>query len=467
MMSPCPPTHPPTLDSLSSEALRERCAELEERLFWLETIIQGTRAGTWQWNVQTGETRFNERWAEIVGYRLEDLEPVTIDTWMSLAHPEDLARSEAALDAHFAGEAPFYACEARMRHRDGHWVWVRDYGRLVTRTAEGEPEWMSGTHIDISEHKATESRLEQALEETRQLTRTLERAQRIGRLGYWRASLKTGELFWSDSIYDLFGVERESFLPSIEAFKARVHPDDLPAVEASEARAQQTGIHDVQHRIIRPDGSIRWVHEVADFEPHGDEAVLVGTVRDITEAKELELRLRELSITDELTGLYNRRYFMQRLREAFAQCQRKGTRAAVIVFDFDHFKSVNDTHGHAAGDRVLRRLGRLLSERLRRMDVPGRLGGEEFAILLPETPLDGGLRVAEDIRREIAALELSSPQGAPFRVSITCGVDALAETDASGEEAIQRADAALYRGKHAGRNRVEAGPAGRLGRERT
>lgn len=447
---------PDSLNEMSPDALRRHCAQLEERLFWLETFIEGARAGTWQWNVQTGETRFNALWAEMIGYRLEELEPVSIDTWLGLVHPDDLARSEAALQAHFSGQAAFYGCDARMRHRDGHWVWVRDYGRVVTRTPQGEPEWASGIHIDISDHKATEARLEQALEDTRRLSRTLERAQRIGRLGYWRASLKSGELFWSDGIYDLFGVSRADFLPSIDAFKARVHPDDLAAVEASEIRAQETGVYDIQHRILRPDGSVRWVHELADFEPKGDDAVLVGTVRDITEQKELELRLRELSITDELTGLYNRRYFMQRLREAHGEARRHGRPSAVLVFDFDHFKVVNDSHGHAMGDRVLRRLGRLLSERLRRMDVPCRLGGEEFAILLPETSLEGGLRLAEDIRREVAALSFASARDERFHVSITCGVAVLLAGDASGEEAIQRADAALYRGKHRGRNRVVA-----------
>ena len=94
--------------------------------------FEGTGAGTWEWNVQTGETRFNERWAEIVGATLDELSPTTIQTWADLAHPEDMARSGALLQAHFAGETAAYECEARMRHRDGHWVWVLDRGKLLT-----------------------------------------------------------------------------------------------------------------------------------------------------------------------------------------------------------------------------------------------------------------------------------------------------------------------------------------------
>ena len=130
----------------------------------LSDVIHGANAGTWRWNVQTGETVFNDRWAEIIGCTLEELGPTTIDTWMSYAHPDDLEESNRLLNAHFSGEADHYQCEARMRHKDGHWVWVLDLGRVVTWTADGQPEWMSGTHIDISERKAFEAELKQARE---------------------------------------------------------------------------------------------------------------------------------------------------------------------------------------------------------------------------------------------------------------------------------------------------------------
>lgn len=123
-------------------------------------VIWGTGVGTWEWNVQTGETRFNERWAEIVGYRLEELEPTNIETWMSFTHPEDLEKSAAALNAHFSGETDHYDCEARMRHRAGHWVWVLDRGRVVSRTRDGKPEWVAGTHLEITARKKSEAELQ-------------------------------------------------------------------------------------------------------------------------------------------------------------------------------------------------------------------------------------------------------------------------------------------------------------------
>ncbi len=122
----------------------------------LSNIIDGTRVGTWEWEVQTGVTVFNARWAEIVGYRLDELTPTSIETWSTLAHPEDLKRSGALLDRHFKGELDSYECELRMRHKDGHWVWVLDQGRVMERDAAGAPRRMSGIHQDITARKLAE-----------------------------------------------------------------------------------------------------------------------------------------------------------------------------------------------------------------------------------------------------------------------------------------------------------------------
>lgn len=135
-----------------TEALREERARLS-------AILEGTRVGTWEWNVQTGETIFNEQWARIVGYTLAELEPVSINTWLRLTHPDDIATSDRLLQQHFRGEQEFYECEARMRHKDGHWVWILDRGKVTSRAADGKPLMMYGTHQDITLRKAHEDSL--------------------------------------------------------------------------------------------------------------------------------------------------------------------------------------------------------------------------------------------------------------------------------------------------------------------
>ncbi len=126
----------------------------------LSYILEGTNVGTWEWNVQTGEVIFNEHWAEIIGYTLEDLAPVSIDTWMEFCHSDDLEKSEELLNKHFDGELDFYEFEARMRNKNGDWVWVLDRGRVSTWTNDGKPLLMCGTHQDITERKQFEERIQ-------------------------------------------------------------------------------------------------------------------------------------------------------------------------------------------------------------------------------------------------------------------------------------------------------------------
>jgi PAS domain S-box-containing protein len=130
----------------------------------LQNVIDGTRVGTWEWNVQTGETVLNEQWARIAGYSLRELEPISIDTWIKLVHADDLKVSNERLQRHFAGQVDHYECEARVRHKEGHWVWVLDRGQVAKWTDNGQPLLMAGTHQDISERKQHERMLEEANE---------------------------------------------------------------------------------------------------------------------------------------------------------------------------------------------------------------------------------------------------------------------------------------------------------------
>ncbi len=126
----------------------------------LRAVIEGTRIGTWEWNIATGSMTFNERWAAIVGYRLADLEPTRLETWVDLIHPEDYAESRGILDRHFAGELDFYDCKYRMKHRLGHWVWVHDRGRVFSWSTARNPLMMSGTHADITDLMEAQINLE-------------------------------------------------------------------------------------------------------------------------------------------------------------------------------------------------------------------------------------------------------------------------------------------------------------------
>ena len=143
-----------SLIDLTDRVEQELALETERRR--LQNVIDGTRAGTWEWNLQTGDTVFNERWAEMAGYRLDELAPTSIATWNRLVHPDDLERSSALVTQHLSGGIPYYECEVRMRHRDGHWIWVLDRGKVASWSPDGSPLLMSGTHQDITARKEAE-----------------------------------------------------------------------------------------------------------------------------------------------------------------------------------------------------------------------------------------------------------------------------------------------------------------------
>lgn len=175
---------------------------------------------------------------------------------------------------------------------------------------------------------------------------------------------------------------------------------------------------------------------------------------DITERKQMEAALREMATTDELTGLANRRHFMARLQEEYARLQRHDTQqAAVLMLDLDYFKRINDNHGHAAGDAVLRHFAALVRQDLRKIDTAGRVGGEEFALILPGADLNAAQVFAERLRRKVAESSYThATQTIPLTVSI--GIAVVKANDLHADAALIRADQALYRAKQQGRNRV-------------
>jgi diguanylate cyclase (GGDEF)-like protein len=175
---------------------------------------------------------------------------------------------------------------------------------------------------------------------------------------------------------------------------------------------------------------------------------------EIEHRRALELKLKEMASTDPLTGLANRREYETLFMHEIHRARRSGTPLAACILDLDHFKRVNDTYGHAAGDAVLRNTAQLLKQKLRTMDIIGRLGGEEFIILLPETTIDQAAAIGTRLLEALAEMEIDVGKTV-IRVTATIGISGLIDEDETFNSIIARADEALYRGKNAGRNRVE------------
>jgi diguanylate cyclase (GGDEF)-like protein len=174
------------------------------------------------------------------------------------------------------------------------------------------------------------------------------------------------------------------------------------------------------------------------------------------ELKEKNLQLEKLSVTDALTGLRNRRFAEWFLSRELERVRRHGNRLSALMIDIDHFKRVNDTHGHPVGDAALRHVGALMAGQLRKTDVAARWGGEEFLVALAQVPLEGALAFAERLRAAVEATPYRLPNGKPLELTVSIGVATAIHADAGADELVAAADRALYDAKRSGRNCVVA-----------
>ena len=241
--------------------------------------------GSWDWNIETGELFWSERIAPLFGHAQGALES-TYENFVNAIHSDDRQAVLDGVNACVERDTP-YQIEHRVVWPDGTVRWLLERGG-VTRDASGKASHMLGVVQDIHSRKQAELALIES-------EKRLQEAQSMARLGHWEAVIESGALFWSPEIFHIFGRDPATFKPSVEAFQAAVHPDDRMLVSDSAKRAEQTGIHDVVHRIVRPDGTVRYVHELAHAERSAEGQILrlSGTVQDTTEFMEAKEQLRQ------------------------------------------------------------------------------------------------------------------------------------------------------------------------------
>ena len=207
--------------------------------------------------------------------------------------------------------------------------------------------------------------------------------------------------------------------------------------------------------VTAPDGGKRTFIVAAQplLDLTADTTGIVASFKDITDRKEIERELRCLAITAPLTGAFNRRQFMLRATEELERSARYNTALTLLMVDIDHFKAVNDTYGHDAGDEVLKAMVTAAIGQLRGSDIFCRLGGEEFAAILTHTAPDQGRLAAERLRKAMKRLEVATAKGV-VRFTVSIGVAAMVVEDLSLEQIMKKADEALYAAKQQGRDRV-------------
>ena len=424
------------------ESIKESRAKRKIESLRLENTITGTHTGTWEWNVNTGETVFNERWAEIVGYSLAELAPISIETWNALVHPDDLKKSARLLERHFLGELPYYECEARMRHKNGHWVWVMDRGCLMTRTDDGQPLMMYGTHQDITERKEAEKQLSMAAG-----------VFRHAREGILITSAKGIILDVNAAFTQLTGYARQDVIHQNYQLLSSDRHGELFMKTMLKALHEE-GVWSGEYWMPRQDGAVfpALMTIAAVRNRAGEVEHYVTLVADISNLKQNEDKLRLIAHYDNLTGLPNRILLTERLRHATLVARRRKEELAVVFMDLDGFKEVNDTCGHAAGDQLLTILADRMKYALRECDTVARLGGDEFVVLLPDLSGKDGCRQVLD--RLLAAVSAPACLGeGQVQVSASIGVSIYPQQpDVDADTLLRQADMAMYQAKQNGKN---------------
>ena len=411
----------------------------------LKAILNATRAGTWEWNLDTGTVVINDRWAHMLGYEPEELEPMTYELWQSMTHPEDAERAWSRMRAYLRGDISHFECVLRIRHRDGHWRWIHTRGQRLLEGGLVSAQWVCGTHLDISEERETQHRLQRLAESLPGVIYTFV-MERSGRFHFTYVSSKS---------MDFYGIPAEDTLRDPDVLFDIIVPEDRALVMSSATESAETMSEWRCQYRIRLGDDIRWMEGVA--QPEKDEVgriVWHGMVMDITERKQLELELERLSITDDLTGLYTRRHMLQTIEEQVARAERYGDVFSLISLDLDYFKQINDSWGHLVGDQVLKHVTRIVTSRVRRTDVVARTGGEEFLILLPNTGYQDAHSLAEALREATEKETFINEDGESFTVTVSGGVVTWNHSLCSIRELLARCDRRLYQAKHQGRNQI-------------
>lgn len=423
----------------------ERLKKDNERL-WL--VLQASRLGLWDWDMASGSVEVDDQWIEMLGYRSEQIRPFSIGKFMELCHPQDQVKVDRAIQDHAKLETDFYQVEIRLKRDDGQWAWIKSTGKITRRSETNEPLRMSGVHEDVTALANERIRGE--------ITRSqLEAAQRLGGLGSWYLDLATDKVTWSEELFRMQGLTPDKEPPPASTHHQLFSPQSWELLSAALKETIGSGTpYELELEMFNKGKFHGWMlaRGEAIRSPEGEIVGVLGVALDITQRKSRESELRKRALLDPLCQLGNRAAFEISLAQALKHARHASETFALIMLDVDHFKQINDQHGHEVGDRALVQVGERLRSALRGDDQIFRIGGDEFVILLsnqmPKAKLgEIAARVVLAFRTPLLHLK------EPLTATISAGL-VISNGEEESTELMKRADMALYKAKSAGRNQL-------------
>jgi diguanylate cyclase (GGDEF)-like protein/PAS domain S-box-containing protein len=390
----------------------------------------------------------NRAFCEITGYSPEEL--LDLD-FLAVTYPDDRALNLAADREASKNGLSGFRIEKRYLRKDLTTVWVRVSVGTV-RDRHGTPVHRVALVEDISKEK-------RAAEDALLSEQRWQLALQAATDGIWDWDGRNDTLFFSPRWKEMLGYTDEELPNRTGVWELLLHPEERDSVMATLAAhlERKTPDYSVEYRMRCKNGHYKWVlaRGKAIWDSFGKPLRLIGTHTDITERKDAEEKLRYQAEHDPLTGLVNRRYFLDRLTKEVPLAIVNGKALSFCVCDLDRFKEINDRHGHQAGDDVLVTFSNILREGIRDQDLAGRIGGDEFWVFLPDTTATDAAHCIERIRDRFETTAFSGGAGTVFAVTASFGVAEL-ETHGTTNELIEAADRALYAAKGKGRNTVSA-----------
>ena len=412
----------------------------------LEAIINATNIGIWVWNIETGDVVVNKRYARVIGYRLDELTPFSLDAWKEFVHELDRKKVKRYLQEQIEGKSQYYDCELRIRNKDESWIWVHNRGKTIKWDKNGKPIMMMGLIFDITERKNNEMEKLKLTTAIEQASVTVIMTDKYGSIQYGNPAFEKISGF---SLEEAIGKN-----PRI--LKSGLTPDTVFKdlwKNITEGKAWEGELINK-----RKDGTL--YYEEARITPiidsEGNIVNFLAIKQDISQRKYLEEKLKQTSRRDSLTNIYNRRYVFDKLNEIVKLNKIDRQMFSLAIIDIDFFKKVNDTYGHQAGDYILKEFAEILTQSIRTDDILGRYGGEEFVLLLKDTNKQSSAQIIGRILQRIRETSFNFENN-EIKITFSCGISELAEIERdilTVERLVNEADRRLYKAKDTGRNRI-------------